>query len=220
MAGSDRCDFQEMITGLGREYRILNNSFKPYSCCRYHHSSLDAVHGLLRDHELTARDIRDIHVRSIWRISEHMSREPQDLIDAQYSLPYQIAGHVLGRAARFDWMLTTALSDPEILAMARLVRYSQDDEHEGQFQRDRISGSTVTLTTSRTSHVATATCAWGSPQRPIGDADLEQKFIDLAGPVLGDEPARAMAGLVWELERIDNVDMALGRISLNMPRHG
>ena len=96
MAGSDQCDPDAMVAGLGSEYRIVDNSFKPYACCRYHHTALDALRELQDGQPLEAREIENTHVRGIWRVSEHIKPEPQDLIDAQYSLP--LKGHV--RAGR------------------------------------------------------------------------------------------------------------------------
>ncbi|MBI4277499.1 MAG: MmgE/PrpD family protein [Armatimonadetes bacterium] len=212
MAGSDRCDFEIMAGGLGQTYHLVNNSFKPYTCCRYHHAVLDAVGDIMGAHRLSADQVQSVHVRSIWRISEHMNYRPQDVIDAQFSLPYQVAGKVLGRTDRFDWMLTTSLSDPDLLRMADRVTYEEDEEHERLFQTVRQCGATVTIRTPRGEFTATVPHAWGSPPRPISDADLERKFVHLAGPVLGDDRARGVAALVWRLESVGDVRQALGDI--------
>lgn len=212
MAGSDQCDFEEMISGLGREYRILSNSFKPYSCCRYHHTAIDAIRALAQDPVVASDGIQSIHVRAIWRVSEHMNTAPADLIDAQYSLPYQLAAHLLGKADRFDWMLTTSLSDPEILSMGARVTYEFDEEHERRFLAERTAGSTVVISRSDASRTVTATYAWGSPNLPISDGDLERKFLHLAGPTVGDRRARALADVVWNLESVRDVDGALRQL--------
>jgi hypothetical protein len=59
---------------------------------------------------------------------------------------------------------------------------------------------------------ATAIYAWGSPQNPISDADLERKFLHLAGPVVGDDRARALAEIAWNLDSVKDVDLALGQV--------
>ena len=156
--------------------------------------------------------IQRVHVRTIWRVSEHMRTDPTDLIDAQYSLPYQLAGHLLGKAERFDWMLTTSLSDPEILDLGARVTYELDEEHERRFQTERTAGSTVVIELTHATRTAMATHAWGSPQRPMSDVDLERKFVHLAGPAIGDQRAHALAQVVWNLESVKDVDRTLRQL--------
>jgi len=212
MAGSDQCDFDEMVAGLDREYRISSNSFKPYSCCRYHHTAIDVTRTLAQEPIMLPGSIQRVHVRTIWRVSEHMRTDPTDLIDAQYSLPYQLAGHLLGKAERFDWMLTTSLSDPEILDLGARVTYELDEEHERRFQTERTAGSTVVIELTHATRTAMATHAWGSPQRPMSDVDLERKFVHLAGPAIGDQRAHALAQVVWNLESVKDVDRTLRQL--------
>jgi 2-methylcitrate dehydratase PrpD len=212
MAGSDRCDFAAMTAGLGERYWILENGFKAYSSCRYHHSTLDAVRALLAEHPSRPDDVEEIEVRTIWRVSEHQTVRPEDLIDAQYSLPFQIAGQVLGRAGRFDWMLTTPFDDPDLLRQGAKVRYVEDPEHERRFQTERKIGATVTLKTRSGAVRVTDDEAWGGPAKPISDADLERKFTDFAGPLLGDARAREIAAWVWSLDDAADVGAGLARL--------
>lgn len=202
MAGSDRCDFEGMTSGLGEEFRILANTFKPYGCCRYHHPVLDAVRAIVRAHAPAPEAIRRIHVASIWRLSEHIDRAPATLFDAQYSLPVQIAAHVLGRAGRFDWTLRGAFDDPALLALARAVTYAEDPEHERAFEEEHRLGATVTITTADGSYTETVRDPWGSPQAPIGDADLERKFFDLTEPVIGEAAASRIVELCRTMDRV------------------
>ena len=45
----------------------------------------------------------------------------------------------------------------------------------------------------------------GSLERPMSDADLEAKFLDLAEGVLPDRQARALIDLCWKVEGLPNV---------------
>ena len=44
----------------------------------------------------------------------------------------------------------------------------------------------------------------GSLERPMSDADLEAKFLDLAKGVLPDAQARALMDLCWKVEGLPN----------------
>ena len=46
----------------------------------------------------------------------------------------------------------------------------------------------------------------GDPDAPLGDAELDDKFLELATPVCGDVPARALLDRLWRLDTLPRVD--------------
>jgi 2-methylcitrate dehydratase PrpD len=40
----------------------------------------------------------------------------------------------------------------------------------------------------------------GDPDMPLSDRELEEKFLELAAPVLGDAPARKLLERLWRLD--------------------
>ena len=46
----------------------------------------------------------------------------------------------------------------------------------------------------------------GDPDAPLSDEELEAKFHELAGPVIGVEAARALARKLWNLEAVLRLD--------------
>ncbi|MBC7635617.1 MAG: hypothetical protein H7251_08440, partial [Acetobacteraceae bacterium] len=43
---------------------------------------------------------------------------------------------------------------------------------------------------------------------PLTDAELEAKFIELAGPVVGDAAARALLAQLWAIDTLADVQLA------------
>ncbi|MGH8721927.1 MAG: MmgE/PrpD family protein, partial [Burkholderiales bacterium] len=41
----------------------------------------------------------------------------------------------------------------------------------------------------------------GDPEAPLSDGELEATFLELAAPVLGEAPSRALLARLWRLER-------------------
>jgi 2-methylcitrate dehydratase PrpD len=48
-----------------------------------------------------------------------------------------------------------------------------------------------------------APCRKGDPEAPLTDADLNDKFTELASPVIGAEAARLLLDQLWDMERQD-----------------
>jgi 2-methylcitrate dehydratase PrpD len=49
----------------------------------------------------------------------------------------------------------------------------------------------------------------GDPEMPLSDEALNDKFLELATPVLGDPKSRALLAELWTTERLANVDYDL-----------
>ena len=45
----------------------------------------------------------------------------------------------------------------------------------------------------------------GDPRNPLSDAEIEQKFAALAGPVLSRAAQKKVREVVWNLERLESV---------------
>lgn len=96
MVGSDRYDAEVVTRGLGDEFLILQDTFKPYPCCRWLHSTLDGVDYIVKTHRLERGVLASIVVRGPNHLLNFGDLTPQTLVDAQFSLPYSVAALLLG----------------------------------------------------------------------------------------------------------------------------
>ena len=55
----------------------------------------------------------------------------------------------------------------------------------------------------------------GDPEAPLSDADLNDKFAELAGPVLGGARMQALRDAVW---RLDAMPVRALRLAADMPK--
>jgi 2-methylcitrate dehydratase PrpD len=56
LCGSPQYNEEEIVKDLGKPFEIINLSFKPYPTCRFMHTTLDAVFGLLKENNLGNKD--------------------------------------------------------------------------------------------------------------------------------------------------------------------
>jgi 2-methylcitrate dehydratase PrpD len=50
----------------------------------------------------------------------------------------------------------------------------------------------------------------GDPEMPLTDEELDDKFLELAVPVIGDAPARTLRDQLWALDTLKNCELACG----------
>ena len=88
-------DREILLDGLGKDYKGMDLSVKPYPCCRMTHASIDAALQLRKDSQFKISAIEKIRV-SPSKMSFEMVGSPFQIrknpqVDAQFSIPYTVA---------------------------------------------------------------------------------------------------------------------------------
>ena len=175
-----------LTAGLGEVFEVENLSFKPYPCCRFGHSSIDAAMELFRKGSPPPEDISEINISvnlQAFNAVCHplaIKSEPRNVVDAQFSIPYATAVTLTKGTFTLDDLTESALKKPEIIALARKVRPRVDEQIETASSRE-ISPSIVEVTT-KTGDVYSQRIdiPRGHPRNPMSDEDLVAKFTDCA----------------------------------------
>jgi 2-methylcitrate dehydratase PrpD len=215
MAGSDRCDFDRMIRGVGTEFDLLGVSSKPYPCCRWLHSTVDALRQVMTDHHVEPREVRRVTVRSMAPLVDWFQiRRPATMVDAEFSVPHAVAMTLLGRP-RPEWWLEANRTDPDVLALIDCVTVELDEAAQAEYARNRNSAripSTVAVETARGTFEHSRKLCHGGPDDPMTWQEIEEKFRELAEPVIGGRRAAAVLQMVTELEAVGSLDELTGAL--------
>ncbi len=167
---------KKILDGLGREpYAIEKVYFKPYACCRWIHSALDAFTQLTAEHQLKAGEIEKVRVDTFGRsMTLNNYPNPDSLESAQYSFPFCIALAAFRGKEGFLPMKSEVLMDPELVAFARKVELRIDPELDRLFPEK--APNRVVLETPRGAFEARVDVPLGDPENPLGPSELEMKF--------------------------------------------
>jgi 2-methylcitrate dehydratase PrpD len=205
MAGSDRCDFDRMTRGIGVEFDVLRMSLKPYPCCRWLHSTLDALGQVMAEHRVEAGEVRRVVVRSMAPLADWFQvRRPATMVDAEFSVPHAVAMTLLGRP-RPDWWLETNRTDPAVLDIMDRVTVELDPGAQAAYAAQRNSAripASVEIETPRGTFRQSRSGARGGPDDPLTRDDIDAKFRELAEGVIGAARAADVVRMVAELEAL------------------
>ena len=208
MAASDRCDFDLLTRGLGSEYFIMDASIKTWSCCWFIHPTLDIVKNIVRHNGLVHQDIAQIDVWSLTDLSEMFtSIEPEELVDAQFSLPYCVALALLGIPPGPGWFNKDLFHDEIVLSIGSRVKIHPDSRSDDIFHNEdrRITARVVITTNGGASFEESAPAPRGTPMLPASEEEITGKYLAMAVPVIGSEKAQALMEFVLVLETYDSV---------------
>jgi 2-methylcitrate dehydratase PrpD len=159
------------------------------------HPPIDAVRGLGREHGLGANDIERIQLVVHPLVAELTGKTaPRTGLEGKFSVQFACAIALIDGAARErQFSDTNVYRDDVRRLMARIELVpSGDVPHEA------ATAVATTIDGRRLEIVVTA--ATGTPDNPIADDELIEKFHDLADPIIGAEQAGALADQVWRLE--------------------
>ena len=211
MAGSDRCDYDQMKKGLGEEYEILKISLKPYPACRWIHGTLDAVFELLKENSVKYEEIDQIKVISVSELKKWFTDyHPKSLVDAEFSVPYTVAMLILGIKPGLGWFKEKTLEDPKVLSLAQKVRVESTPEEDEVFYRSTVqmasSAVEIIMKDGRSFHKRIEVekePLRGSPENSI---DAIGKFKQCAREAgMKKDQAEKMIALIDRLDQLDSI---------------
>ncbi len=190
-------NYLEITSNLGGSYEIALNTYKPFACGIVIHPAIDACIQLRNQHTLAAADIERIDLSVHPLVLELTGKKtPQTGLETKFSVYFAAAVAVVrGSAGMRDFSDENA-RDPVIVALRDRVVATIDASVKEEQVRARITLKDGRVVSHFVEHVV------GSLQRPMSDADLEAKALDLMKDVLPDAQARALLDMCWKVESL------------------
>jgi 2-methylcitrate dehydratase PrpD len=205
-AMSGKADWARATRGLGTDYHITRITFKNHGCCGHTFPSIDAVQALKEQHQLDYRTIRKIRIATYQGGLDVVNNfEPEGDYQAKFSLPYVVAHALVYGPVRLDAYGPDKLGNPAIRELMKKIELSADPELSKAFPRQRAAKVEIELADGRrVSHFQET--RKGDPELPLTDEDVNDKFLELAAPVVGEPAARALLAALWQTERLPDVE--------------
>src|SRR5262245_39558389 len=205
-AMSTKPDWSRATRNLGTDYHITRVTFKNHGCCGHTFPSIDAVQTLKEQHQVDYRSVRKIRIATYQGGLDIVSNyTPEGDYQAKVSLPYVVAHALVYGPVRLDAYGPEKLANPAIRDLMKKTELTADPEMSKAFPRQRAARVEIELADGRRLTHFQETRK-GDPEMPLTDADLDDKFIELAAPVVGEPAARTLLAELWRLEQLPSVD--------------
>ncbi len=119
----------KIISTLGKTYCIEEVYFKPYACCRWIHSAIDALLVLMDTHDLGADQISGIDVH-LFKRALMLTNEivPETIEGAQYSVQYSMAVAAVEGKEALCPMYPHTIGKKKIASFAEKIKLFEDEE--------------------------------------------------------------------------------------------
>ena len=200
------------LSGLGTQYEILSNTYKPYPCGIVIHPIIDVCLDLVRAHGFAPQEVErvDLTVNPL-AVQLTGRKEPPDGLRAGSSLYHWAAAALFHRAAGMAQGTDACVHDPGVVALRGRVVATEDPAVAADAAR-----AAILLTDGRVLH-GSVEHARGSAERPLSDDELSEKFLGQADLVMAPEAARALLDRLWRLEEADDVGACIQAFFPELP---
>jgi 2-methylcitrate dehydratase PrpD len=181
-------DLTWLTRGLGTQWEIRMVGFKPYATAASIHSPLGLLDALMRENDLAAADIGRIVVHCSAMAHRHCAwpYRPAGVTAAQMNMPFALAMMAVDRAAMGEQFREDRLADPEVLPMLARIAVEPAEEYSRGGDETRHAARIMIETTSGKVLRRETWDRPGSPENPMTEAQLREKFVTLARSVLTD----------------------------------
>jgi len=197
---------EKVLDELGSTWHITRNYFRLYACCNPIHPALDCLQQALAELRPRPDEVARIDFATYRFAAVMRSPDPPNFFASKYWLPHAAATMVVRGHAGHAALDDTAVHDPAIVALHRRVTVTEDPAMSALAPRLRPARVTVTLSDGRS---ATRACDShrGDFHQPFGEAELRDKFRELASTVLTQEGTGLVEQAVDRCEDWDNIDV-------------
>jgi 2-methylcitrate dehydratase PrpD len=206
---SDEPDAGELTNDLGSYWCLLENSHKPFACGSLTHPTMEAVLRLRADHDIDPADVESITATVHSYVSWVTAKDsPVTGLQGKFSIFHAAAVAMVdgeGLPAQFT---DERVQADDVQAMRARVGIEVDDTLPKEGARLTIAlsdGSAFEHEVLRNK---------GASDNPLSDDDLQDKFLGLAAPVLGEQAALETVASMWDLERSDDVRSVFTRLAV------
>lgn len=206
----DLYDRDSITSGLGKNFESGNVGFKPWPCCGFAQTYVEATLRLIKEFDIRPDDITEITVvvgNAAQRLCEplEMRQRPPTSEDARWSIPWVVACAAARKKVIISDFTPEGIKSPEVLNLAQKVtpRFDPTLNVSGRMPPGKIEIKARNEVFSKQ-----VDYPYGHPQNPITRDDLISKFMDCAShsaKPLSKSNREALVKTISELEKIDDI---------------
>jgi 2-methylcitrate dehydratase PrpD len=193
-------DLSKITAGLGVDFDLRVNTYKPFPCGIVNHPSIDGAIELHHAYRIDPRAIAAVRLRVAPLVMDLCNQ--QDItrgLQGKFSVYHGAAvGLVRGKAGLQEYT-DEAVNDPQVKRVREHTTAVGDatvTEDQAHIEVELESGQTISRFVE---------ASLGNLRRPMTDRQLDQKFRDQAVLALPADQVEALIALCWRIDELDDV---------------
>ncbi len=194
-------DLSKITQGLGVDFQLRENTYKPYPCGIVVHPTIDGCIDLHRDYHPAPEAIKSVRVRVAPLVLDLCNkRDLRRGLESKYSIYHSAAiGLVRGKAGIGEFS-DEAVNDAHLTKVRECVVAVGDPsitEDQSHIEVELRDGRKISRFVEQ---------SLGNIHRPLSDDQLEDKFRDQSLPILTEAQVNKVIELCWRLDELTDAN--------------
>ena len=192
-------DGKQIVAGLGSNSFAIDSAYtKPYSCCRWIHAAVEALHSVMSSHRIKPEDVKSVFVQTIGpAIRLQNSTNPMTPVEAQFSVPFCLAVTAIDGPDALLLPDSHALGRSDLVDFASRVELQIDPELDAQFPER--TPARVLVRCLHGDYSELVEFPRGDFANPMTRDEVFEKFRQIAHRVLTSEAASILTNAVLSI---------------------
>ena len=198
---SAKYDLSKINAGLGTDFNLRRNTYKPYPCGIVNHPTIEACIELHRAHHVNASEVAAVRLRVAPLVLDLCNQQNITKgLQGKFSVYHGAAiGLVRGRAGLDDYT-DAAVNDPAVKRVRERATATGDaslTEDQARVEVELTDGRRLTWSIEQ---------SLGNVHRPLSDDQLSEKFRMCAARALPSDAANTALERCWRIAELDDVN--------------
>ena len=199
-------EVSEIWADIGNRWYLMDQDFKRHAVCHWAQPPITGILDLLHKNQISSQNIERIQVFTFHEATRLTCRRPKTTEEAQYSLPFPVAGAVIHGHLGPDKLSGEALTDQRVLRLADCIELMEDDFCNAQFPNVQMARVRIKTKDGQTFESETTEAPWDKseikqPYQPP-DQELREKFHWLVSGILSKSRANELEDKIWHCDAL------------------
>ncbi len=203
IAGSDNYNPEKLFENWGKQFAIDAITYKAIPSCYFNQPCVEAARLAIKENGLKLDEIEKIDLYAPTMLGKNFCYyPPKTSVDTASSVKYLTAMYLLTENPGPDWYLEFEryLADEAYRNIADKIEVHLDDDLQQSLEKEHRLYTRATVKVGDNHYEKQVSFVKGSPENPFSIRDIEDKFLKLAGPIVGQNKAENF------LKAIENYD--------------
>ena len=196
---STKANLTSLIDGLGKNFEINKNTFKPYPCGIVIHPIIDAFLNIKKHPNFKLEKISSIKIYSNTSAFKLAANRAKDKFQARTSIYYWSAIALTQDSLCINSLDDKFFKDVNLIGLQDKIIVIPTDDIKSDAARVEIllnNGSTIN---SEILHCI------GSHSHPMNNNEIGEKFLNLSTPILGVDISKRILDHCWNIQNLADV---------------
>jgi len=197
---SSRFDPTVISYGLGEQYELSKNMYKPFACGLVVHAVIDACLQLRHQHYFKVQDISSVKATVGPLVLELTGiKQPKTGLEGKFSVYHAMAVAIIYGSAGEAQFSTEVVCHPEVEKLRSLIEVEVDPVFR------KLEGYVKVILKDGRDMNCHVSDALGSLAHPMSNEDLENKFRSLTENIFTTNDSNKLLEHCWSITQLDDV---------------